>query len=154
MNAELLTGFPVVIEFDVPWGDMDAFQHVSNIVYFRYFQDARIEYFRRLGWMGKADEFGGVGPIVHSASARFRRAVTWPDRVAVGARVVNPEGDRFTVEHRLVSSKFGAVAAEGVALIVTFDYVRGQKAAIPDLLRARIAELEGGGLSLPSGPGA
>jgi acyl-CoA thioester hydrolase len=143
-HSALLAGFPVVIEFDVAWGDMDAFQHVSNLVYFRYFQDARIEYFRRVGWIGGSGEFGGIGPIVHSTSARFRKAVTYPDRVAAGARVVNLESDRFTVEHRLVSAKAADVASEGQALIVSFDYVRGQKAPIPDLLRARIERMEKG----------
>ena len=74
MSAELLAGFPVVIASDVSWGDMDAFQHVSNLVYFRYFQDARIEYFRRVGWMGGVNDFSPTGPIVHSTAARFRRA--------------------------------------------------------------------------------
>ena len=61
---------------------------------------------------------------------------------AVGARVTELGLDRLTVEHRLVSAKFGAVAAEGQALIVAFDYARGQKAPIPDVLRARIEETE------------
>jgi len=39
-----LTAFPVVVAEDVAWGDMDSFAHVSNIVFVRYFQNARIEY--------------------------------------------------------------------------------------------------------------
>jgi acyl-CoA thioester hydrolase len=145
MADGLLAGFPVVIRFDVSWGDMDAFQHVSNLVYFRYFQDARIEYFRRLGWMGGRNDFDPIGPIVHTTSARFRKAVTYPDRLAVGARVVDLGVDRMTVEHRLVSEQFAAVAAEGPALIVSFDYARGEKAPVPEELRRRIEMMEGKG---------
>jgi acyl-CoA thioester hydrolase len=31
----LVEGYPVVIEIPVQWGEMDAFQHVNNVVYFR-----------------------------------------------------------------------------------------------------------------------
>ena len=44
MSHPLLASFPVVIELDVGWSDMDSFDHVSNLVYFRYFQDARLVY--------------------------------------------------------------------------------------------------------------
>lgn len=43
-----LEGFPVVIELPVVWGEMDAFAHVNNVVYFRYFESARIAYLERI----------------------------------------------------------------------------------------------------------
>ena len=36
----LLADFPVLIAWPVQWGDMDAFQHVNNTVYFRWFESA------------------------------------------------------------------------------------------------------------------
>ena len=42
---ELLKSFPVVAKIPVRWGDMDSFQHVNNVSYFRYFESARIAYF-------------------------------------------------------------------------------------------------------------
>jgi acyl-CoA thioester hydrolase len=35
--SDPLEAFPVVISIPVAWGEMDAFQHVNNSVYFRYF---------------------------------------------------------------------------------------------------------------------
>src|SRR5262249_44770182 len=46
----LLAALPVIVELPVVWGEMDAYRHVNNAVYFRYFESARLEYFRRLGW--------------------------------------------------------------------------------------------------------
>ena len=46
----LLETFPVVSKIPVLWGDMDSFQHVNNVIYFRYFESARIQYFDTLGW--------------------------------------------------------------------------------------------------------
>ncbi len=45
---ELLKAHPVVIETPVAWGEMDSLQHVNNIIYFRYFESARMAYFNRL----------------------------------------------------------------------------------------------------------
>jgi acyl-CoA thioesterase FadM len=44
---DLLAGYPVVIEIPVAWGEMDAFQHVNNVAYIRYFESGRIAYFER-----------------------------------------------------------------------------------------------------------
>ena len=40
LGKQLEEQYPVVISQDVIWGDMDAFGHVNNTVYFRYFEDA------------------------------------------------------------------------------------------------------------------
>ena len=82
VHPELAT-FPVVVEVDVAWGDMDSYAHVNNVVYFRYFENARIAYLDRIGWSALKLE-AGLGPILHSTSARFRRPVTYPDRVPSG----------------------------------------------------------------------
>src|SRR4051812_1913080 len=89
----LLADFPVVVVQDVAWGDMDAYQHVNNVVYFRYFENARLEYLRRLGW-SDLKEATGLGPILAATQARFRRALTYPDAIAVGARAERVEEDR------------------------------------------------------------
>ena len=44
----ILQECPLVIEVPVLWGEMDALQHVNNIVYFRYFENARMAYFEKL----------------------------------------------------------------------------------------------------------
>jgi acyl-CoA thioester hydrolase len=142
MMHELLAGYPVVVEQAVAWGEMDSYRHVNNVVYFRYFENARLEYFRRLDWTA-LEAATGVGPILHSTQARFRRPLTYPDTIAIGARIAVLGEDRFTMQHRIVSERLGAVATEGEGVIVTFHYARGEKAPIPDEMRRRIAELEG-----------
>jgi len=137
-----LTAFPVVISEEVAWGDMDSFAHVSNIVFFRYFQNARIEYMTRAGWFA-AMGATGLGPIVKSTAGTFRRPLKYPDKLLVGARVTAVEADRVTFAHRIVSAAQDAAAADGEAVIVCFDYRNGVKANLPDDVRAKIAAMEG-----------
>jgi acyl-CoA thioester hydrolase len=135
--GELLVGFPVTVEIPVAWGDMDAMGHVNNAVYFRYFETARISFFAELG-LDRIEGSSGVGPILHSASCRYRIPLTHPDTVTVGAQIGDVGEDRFVMRYRAVSHRHGAVAADGESLIVTFDYAAGAKAPVPDELAARL----------------
>ena len=69
----LLADFPVVVQLPLHWGEMDAFGHLNNVVYFRYFETARIHYFERCGFMATYEQDRG-GAILHSTSCRVRRS--------------------------------------------------------------------------------
>ena len=113
---EQLDKFPVVIEIPVAWGEMDAMQHVNNIVYFRYIESVRMAYFERLGLLNQLSDTG-VGPILAWTSCRFRRALTYPDTVSVGTRVTKIDVDRFTMETLIVSHAMNDVAAESEGIV-------------------------------------
>jgi acyl-CoA thioester hydrolase len=142
MLDELSLGYPVVVRQAVVWGEMDSYRHVNNVVYFRYFENARLEYFRRLGWPAFEQETG-IGPILASTQARFRRALTYPDTIAITAKLRTLGEDRLTLEHRIFSEQLGELATEGEGVIVTFHYARGEKVPLPEVIRQRIAALEG-----------
>lgn len=146
----LLADFPVVVEAPVAWGEMDALGHVNNVVYFRYFENARLAYFDAIGYMEQMKQTG-VGPILASTRCRFRRPLEYPDQVVVGARVRQLQPDRFSMEYRVVSRSHGVIAAEGDGAIVSYDYRSGAKALVPDPVRRAIESLEGAaaGMQLP-----
>jgi acyl-CoA thioester hydrolase len=138
----LLQDFPIVIEIPIAWGEMDAFQHVNGVVYFRYFESARFAYFERLGLIEYMNETG-IGPILASVQCKYRIPLTHPDTVSAATRVSQIEQDRFVIEHRLVSHRHQKVAAEGDGLIVYYNYREGKKTPIPAELKQRIWDLEG-----------
>src|SRR4051794_23421759 len=131
MTHPALATFPVVIELDVGWSDMDSFDHVSNLVYFRYFQDARLRYIERTGWLASKRDHG-LGPILKSTGANYRKPLKFPDRVWVGVRAADIQTDRVIFEHKLVSRAWDAVACEGTAVVVSYDYRNECKAPLPD----------------------
>jgi acyl-CoA thioester hydrolase len=139
--AELLAGFPVIVVQQVVWGDMDAYQHVNNVVYFRYFENGRVAYMQRMGWPDY-ERATGVGPILAATHARFRRALTYPDTIAIGTRLHRFEGDRFLVEHRIVSEQQGVVVTEGQGTLVAYHYAENRKVPLPSELLERIHALE------------
>ena len=143
---ELLIDYPVVIEITVAWGEMDAFGHVNNIVYLRYFESARIAYFEKLGTMETLTATG-IGPILAETRCRYKLPLTYPDTISVGARTVELAADRYLMEYRVVSHRHGKVAAEGEGRIVSYDYKSQRKAPLPAVTVNCIRGLEGPALT-------
>ncbi|MBR9990136.1 MAG: acyl-CoA thioesterase [Gemmatimonadetes bacterium] len=141
MDVAELAAFPIITTVPVAWGEMDAFGHVNNIVYFRYFESARFAYLEAIGFRGDTPD--GIGPILASTQCRFRLPLTYPDTVHIGARTIETGDDRFTMEYRIISDAHGDTAAEGGGVIVAYDYRNVRKAALPEEVRARIRDVEG-----------
>ena len=139
--SDLLSDFPVVIELPVVWGEMDAYGHVNNIIYFRYFESVRIAYFTRMEFMAYKNQTG-IGPILARTGCRFKIPLSYPDQVEVGARVPSIDSDRFTMEYKIISQNHQAVAATGDGLIVCFNYLENKKVPLPEDLIKKINEIE------------
>ncbi|MGV8080908.1 MAG: acyl-CoA thioesterase [Syntrophales bacterium] len=139
--ADILKGYPVSLEVPVAWGEMDAMGHVNNIVYFRYFESARIAYFEKMGLIDFMKETG-IGPILATTTCRFRIPLTYPDRVLIGAKVVAMEEDRFIMNYIVVSKKHRKPAAEGEGVIVAFNYREGKKVPVPEAMKQKVLEIE------------
>jgi len=142
MEKNLMEDYHVVIEVPVAWGEMDSNQHINNAYFFRYFESSRIAYWEKTDIFDELAKTG-IGRILASTSCRFKMPLKYPDSVLVGARVKSMGEDRFTLAHRIVSVTHQKIAAEGEAVIVTFDYRANRKVPVPALWRQRIAELEG-----------
>lgn len=138
---ELLETYPVIIEIPIAWGEMDSLRHVNNIVYFRYFESARMAYFDKLDIWNYMDETG-IGPILAATQCKFRVPLSYPDTVSVGTKVSQVEADRFLMEYLIVSHRHAQAAASGAGTIVSYDYRARKKVALPAEIRERIQALE------------
>ena len=84
-----------VFEMSMPirWGDMDAFGHVNNTVYFRYMEQARISWFEELGIAGGNGE--GQGPVIVTASMEFLKQLHYPGDVIAKMSAAKPGRSSF-----------------------------------------------------------
>ena len=135
--------YPVTVEIPVAWGDMDAFGHVNNTIYFRWFETARISYFEKIG-LNERMRRERVGPILARTSCDYEKPLEWPDTVRASASVVKLGNTSFVMEYRVTSAKHGD-AAKGEGVIVMIDYAKGGKVPLDAELRARIEALEKSG---------
>lgn len=131
---------PVCREIPVAWGEMDAFGHVNNVTYFRYFETGRIALFEEIDFAG-GGAAGSVGPILASTDCRFRIPLTYPDTITVGSWIEEVGEDQFIMGYAVFSHAHNQVAAEGSGRIVAYDYGRGRKARLEEDLRQRLLKL-------------
>ncbi|WP_151956248.1 acyl-CoA thioesterase [Acinetobacter guillouiae] len=132
-----LTQFPIVYEQKVAWGDMDAFGHVNNVMYYRYIESARIEYFDRLNVFDQ-----DVLTVVASSQCKYLKPVFYPDVLHIGARVEEMRNSAIRMHYVLFSQQQQQIVANGEAVIVFVDKVAMKKALIPQQLRKVIIDLE------------
>ncbi|MBP8100130.1 MAG: acyl-CoA thioesterase [Acinetobacter sp.] len=76
-----LIDYPVIYNQNVAWGDMDAFGHVNNTVYYRYIESARICYFDQLNIFEQ-----DVYTVVASSQCKYLSPVVYPDQLKIGVR--------------------------------------------------------------------
>lgn len=132
--------FPVSLSIEVAWGDMDAFGHVNNTVFFRYFESTRIAYMQKIQAMDPGEV--SFTPVVVSARCDFLASVVFPDTVIGETRVSKLGNSSFTMEYQLTSQAQNKLVAKGEAVIVNLDPETGKGRPIPDLMRERIGRFE------------
>ncbi|MGK0298606.1 MAG: acyl-CoA thioester hydrolase [Gammaproteobacteria bacterium] len=123
--------YPFVIKDKVQWGELDAFLHVNNTVYFRYFERVRFAYFEEFGLLENFNETG-IGPILASTQCRFRTALEYPDTIYIGTYITNLKEDRFLMKYGIYSENQDLLAAEGDGFIIYFNYKKKAKTLMPD----------------------
>jgi acyl-CoA thioester hydrolase len=133
--------FPISLPIVVAWGDMDAFGHVNNTVFFRYFESTRIAYMEAVEAMHPGDF--DFTPVVASARCDFLASVVYPDTVVGQTRVLKMGNSSFTMDYQLISQAQGKPVARGEAVIVNVDRTTGRARPLPTSLRQRVCELEG-----------
>ena len=145
----MLNGYPVVVEVEVRWGDIDLLGHVNNIMYLQYFETARIEYFMRAGLGAPGCSSREFGFIVVSQYCRYKAPVTFPDTVDVGARVSALSKDAIVIRQAVHSRRLDKIAAIGDVSLVAYDFEKRRRIPIPDEVRASFVAIEGEELPEP-----
>jgi len=133
--------YPLIVEQAVTWGDMDAHGHVNNVVYFRYMENARVEFYRRIGKY-EFEERTGITLVVKSTGCRYISSLSFPDRIAIGARVTEMNNEQILMQYIVVNAGTNQVAALGEATIVAVRVADNSKVPFPEELKARIGDLQ------------
>ena len=126
------------LRMPIRWGDMDAMGHVNNnTVYFRYFEQARIDWFVELGT--PADPVHEYGPVIVNAHCAFLRQLRYPGEIEVSTYVGKIGNSSFeTIQEISRVDQPEVIAASGGAKVVWIDYKREKSVVLPDALRNRL----------------
>ena len=136
-----LNDYNVHSTYKVHWGDMDAAQHVNNLVYLRWAESARVDYFAKMD-MDISFNQSEAGPILGWQECKYIFPVTFPDQVVIGTRTIEVKADRFIIECGIFTEKHQRIAAITKQSIIPYNYRTLQKVAMPEEWIAKIKNLE------------
>lgn len=132
-----MDGYPNRIELRIDWSEMDLFGHVNNLAILKYIQAARVQFLENTGIMRLHAETG-IGPVLASTSCQFKKQLRYPGRVTVHSKVEAIKNTSFQMRV-VVLDEAREIVAEGLDVIVMFDYRSNRKHAIPEAIRKTIA---------------
>jgi acyl-CoA thioester hydrolase len=126
---------------EVRYSDLDPQGHVNNARYLTYFEQARVEYVRRLGlWNGGS--FMDFGIILAEARLTFLAPAMYGQPLRAGARVTRLGNKSLTMDHSLEDLETGEVLCTATLVLVAYNYQSGKSIPIPDEWRAAIRAFE------------
>ncbi len=128
-------------EIQVQWGDMDAAQHVNNLVFLRWVESARIEFLKKIN--NGSTSFDKVGPILAWHDCKYIFPVTYPDTIIVTYNVTGIEKDKLFCEAKLYSKRLKRLVAIAKNALVPYDYESLKKEPIPESWLKVIVEYYG-----------
>merc|ERR1712216_191907 len=129
--AELRSAFSFVTTRRTEFADLDAYQHVNNTMYLRYFESARVLHWSSQNAFGAQLAAQGISPVLADTWCHFKRPLGMADTIHVGLRAEKVLAEQASFEHRYVvwSEALGDVAAQGGATIVLCDFDQGGRRA-------------------------
>jgi acyl-CoA thioester hydrolase len=138
MQEEQTIKYPFPVKQEILWGDMDAFNHVNNVMYFRYFETGRVHFMYKTGiWQLLLDE--GVMIVVGKLDCNYARPLVYPDEIEISVGIKSIGTTSFICHQKITSTSKGVVA-HGDAIIVGTDPATGKKTPWNDKLCAELSK--------------
>jgi acyl-CoA thioester hydrolase len=127
---------------EVRYGDLDPQGHVNNARFLTYMEQARVAYYKQLGmWPGGS--FTDFGAILAEVRVTFLAPIHWGDPLRVGMRITRLGNKSMTAEYRIENAQDGTEFADGMAVLVAYDYYKACTMPVPEAWRKKMIEFEG-----------
>ena len=129
--------FPFPIQQQVAWGEMDAFNHINNVIYFRYFETARVEFFNKTNlWQTYIDE--NIRIVVGKLECNYVNEIVHPAEIEISVGIKKIGNASLTVHHLVTCN--GNISAHGEGIIVATDPATGKSRPWSYKLREEFAK--------------
>lgn len=123
----------------IRWGDMDAMGHVNNAVYFRYFEQARVDWLLTFGYPPDSSREEGV--VIVNAHCSFLKQLRYPGSIEVRTFVGAIGRSSVETIHEIRRSDAPDVlCAEGGAKMVWVNYHAEKSVPLPDRVRQLLGQ--------------
>ncbi len=119
---------------------MDMMGHVNNTLYFRYMEQARIEWIYSLVPEGNPYSGAATGPVIVNASCTFLAPLVYPGDIEVTMFLGEPGRTSVNSFYEILMD--GRKYAEGASKLVWIDLTSGRPVPVPESVLAPLRALE------------
>lgn len=133
--------FPVRLGLRIDWAEQDLFGHVNNVMFMKYIQAARVNYWEQIGLYQYFRETN-MGPMLVHVHCDYKKPLHYPGNMTILSRMKFIKNTSFSIQHRILDHE-GAVSAEAEDVIVMYDFNKNEKILFPNEFRKKVEELEG-----------
>ncbi len=128
---------------EVKTHEIDIQQVVHNVVYFYYFEEARIEYLKALGFPIKNEiVIDGVEFVIAHNEADYHEPARLGDCLTICARISRIGRTSYAFELEAVRQD-GVKICSGLTTVVAVRKGSGRPVRVPDRMRKKIEQFEG-----------
>jgi len=141
--------FPSSLTLRIDWSEMDEFRHVNNVMFMKYIQSGRVNYWQLTGIY---DLFlkERKGFMVLSVSCRFISPLYFPGEVTIETGLIEMGNSSLKLKH-VLRNNTQQIVAEAEDVLVMYNFNENSKMNIPEELRNRINTIEEDQLQHPNG---
>lgn len=129
----------IELKIRLDWSEMDMFQHINNVSYFKFAQANRINILEKVG-LQKSYAETGVGPTLAHTECDFKKELAYPGNVFVRSTIKEIRNTSFIIQHKFFNDK-NELCATANDILVVYDYNNKQKQTIPDNIKQQLEKL-------------
>jgi acyl-CoA thioester hydrolase len=134
-HLDLPESFLFETELTIRVSDLNYGGHVGNDRILLLMQEARVIFYRSLGFKDEISLDGAIGQIVADATVLYKSESFLGDTLTVKLQVQHITRFSFDMVYLLLNKVDGREVARGKTGIVCFDYSQRKVATIPEQLR-------------------
>ncbi|MCB1141257.1 MAG: acyl-CoA thioesterase [Leptospiraceae bacterium] len=129
-------------EIKISWGDMDAFGHVNNVEYVRYFERIRAEYFSYLQLWENDGKHPKSGMVIVNINMDYRKQATYPQKLNSYLKTSSLNRKIFKMD-LLILDESSDVVVTARGTFLWYDFVNSKTIPLPEAFLLKVKEYEG-----------
>ncbi len=122
----------------VSFSDIDALKHMNNVEFLRFYENARIAYFRQIVPDYEPVHGGQIGVIFAECQIAYRSPAHFEEEVRTTILPSELKRSSVRLGFEMRCEADGRLLAEGHGVIVGYDYASGRAAPFADDVRERL----------------
>jgi YbgC/YbaW family acyl-CoA thioester hydrolase len=138
IHLDLPEKFLFTTEIAVRASDLNYGNHVGHDSVLTLIQEARIQFYRTLGFKNELNFEGSVGQVIADVVVQYKSESFLGDQLVIKIGVSDFNKYGFDMIYLVENKMTGKEVARGKTGIVCFDYETRKIAKVPDILRQQL----------------